>query len=231
MRYLHIILVFLICGCSNRYATIDQIPTAPLVNIFWKNKLYNVHTDSIKLSNINNNYYGVDLRLSDSDRYYTSLKYSFVQGGGQFISRLDTLSNTLLPFDNFRCLVHFIPDRQELSVITFTATDQLNHTRQATLNLLTFWNLIPRSSLTISALRVADPLEYLLDASGSYDVDRNFGGNIVQYIYQVEGATIRTSKSQIKHIFSAAGTYNISITTKDNDGGFSPAVNQLVTIN
>lgn len=223
--------LYLLWGCSNRKETIDQIPTSPLVNIFWNNGLYQVHNDSIKLSNANYSYYGVDLRLSDSDRFYTSLSYSFAHGFGVFVSRSDTLSTNLLPYNSNRCQVHFVPGGVGSTEITFTATDQLNHTRQATLNLLTFWNLVPKSSLVVSALRVADPLEYLLDAGASYDVDRNFGGGIVQYIYQVEGVTIRTSESQIKHIFSAAGIYNIAIITKDNDGGFSPTVNQLITIN
>jgi len=222
---------FLFASCKNRFEQIGAIPTSPAVRIFWNDTLHKSHVDSIKLSNINYRYFGIDLRLSDSDRYYTSLVYSFLQGSGKLVYRSDTLVGNLLPYDNYRCLLHYIPSSEGLSVMNFTVTDQLKNQSSAFLSLFTFKNLVPFSFLKVSPIKEVDPLEYLLDASASYDADRHFGGTIVQYIYQVEGQTIATSKSQIKHIFSVPGVYSVSIQTKDNDGGFSPIVLQQISIN
>jgi len=229
-----LILLLAVCsllGCKDRFDTIGTVPTSPSVKIFYLNSLKKFHRDSVKISSPNYNYFGVDLRLSDSDRYYTSLTYKYVTGSGNLVYRSDTLRSNLLPFDAYRCLVRFSPTGEGLTRISFTVTDQLNNQSEAALELLTFTNLLPVSSLLVMPIKSLDPLEYLIDASASYDADRHYGGGIVQYIYQVDGQTIATSKSQIKHIFSSRGVYTITVQTKDNDGGLSPLVTQQVSIN
>ena len=227
-----VMLLFLLpISCKDRFETIGTIPTFPKVKIFYLDSLLSYHRDSIKLSNPNFSYFGVDLRLSDSDRYYTSLSYSFTQGGGKFVDRSDTLTPFLLPFINFRCQLQFLPYSPGETNIIFLASDQLHNSSSATLSLFTFTNLLPISILKLTPLKTVDPLEYSLDASSSYDQDRHFGGAIVQYIYQVEGQTILTSQNQIKYIFSAPGVYTVTLQTKDNDGAFSSINSQQVSIN
>ncbi len=232
MRKLLLFLAFCsVVGCKDRFENIGKVPTSPAVKIFYLGSLVKFHRDSVKLSSPNFNYFGVDLHLSDSDRYYTSLTYSYQVGSGKLIYRSDTLASNLLPFDAYRCLVRFVPTGEGLTRMVFTVTDHLNNSSQAVLELLTFKNLLPVGSLVITPIKTVDPLEYLIDAGASYDADVHFGGGIVQYIYQVDGQTIATSKSQIKHIFSAPGVYTITLQIKDNDGGLSPLIIQQVAIN
>lgn len=229
--YLLVFLVAGLTGCKDRFETIGTIPSSPAVRIFTRDSLKSFVRDSIKLSNLNYNFYGIELRLSDSDKYYTSLTYSYDQGGGKILYRHDTLGLSLLPFDKDKCIVRFIPSGEGLTRMIFKATDQLHNSSSSTLELLTFKNLLPVPALKVTAVQVIDPLEYLLDASGSYDADRHFGGGITQYIYQVDGQVIASSKSQIKHIFSAPGVYTITLQTRDNDGALSPVFSQQVSIN
>lgn len=230
-RLITLLILMALSGCSNRIESLGTIPSFPSVKIVVKSSLKSFIRDSVKLSNPNFNTYGIELRLSDSDKYYNSLTYRFEKGNGKLVYRHDTLNIGLLPFMNYTCLVKFIPDSEGLTRIVFKATDQLKNSNSSILELLTFTNLLPVADLQVSPVKIIDPLEYLLDASRSYDPDRNFGGGIIQYIYQVDGQIIYTSKDQIKHIFSSPGVYTLTIQTKDNDGGFSTVLSTQVSIN
>lgn len=229
--YLLLVILSFLLSCKDRFETIGTIPSSPAVKIYARDSLRSFVRDSIKLNSPNYNFYGIELRLSDSDKYYTSLTYSYDQGGGKILYRHDTLGADLLPFEKDKCLVRFIPSGEGLTRMIFTATDQLHNSSRSTLELLSFKNLPPVSILKVIPVQTIDPLEYLLDASGSYDADRHFGGGITGYIYQVDGQTIETSKDQIKHIFSAPGVYTITVQTRDNDGALSPLSSQQVSIN
>lgn len=229
--YLLFFIVLIFTSCKDRFESIGTIPSSPAVRIFARDSLKSFVRDSIKLSNPNFNYYGIELRLSDSDKYYTSLTYSYNQGGGKILYRHDTLNVNLLPFDKDLCIVRFLPMAEGLTRMVFTATDQLHNSNSSTLELLAFKNLPPVSMLKVVPVQIIDPLEYLMDASSSYDPDRHFGGGISQYIYQVDGQVITSSKNQIKHIFSAPGVYTITLQTRDNDGALSTVSSQQVSIN
>ena len=230
-RLITALILMALSGCSNRMESIGTIPSFPSVKIVVKSSLKSFIRDSVKLSNPNFNTYGIELRLSDSDKYYNSLTYLFEKGSGKLVYRHDTLNIGLLPFMNYTCLVKFIPDSEGLTRLVFKATDQLKNSSSSVLELLTFNNLLPVADLQVSPVKIIDPLEYLLDASQSYDPDHNFGGGIIQYIYQVDGQIIYTSKDQIKHIFSSPGIYTLTIQAKDNDGGYSSVLSKQVSIN
>jgi len=215
-------------ACKDRLDTIGNFPTSPSLKIFAKGTLSSSVTDSIKLSNPSLNYYGIDLRLSDSDRYYTSLSYQYSQGNGIVINRGDTVHG-LLPFFDYRSQSTFFPAAEGLTQITFTASDQFHNSAKANLSLFTFKNLAPVASFVVSPLRNVDSLEYLIDASASYDPDQHFGGGIVQYTFTVERDTILTTQSSIKHIFSSSGVFTLSVQAKDNDGAFSKVVTKQIT--
>lgn len=224
-------LLLVLSACSDRLEIIGTIPSSPSVKIVTRSALKSFVRDSIKLSNPNFNFYGIELRLSDSDKYYNSLTYTFEKGYGKILCRNDTLRMNLLPFVNYKCQVKFLPAGEGLTRIIFKATDQLHNSNSSAIELLAFKNLLPVVDLKVSPVKIIDPLEYLLDASKSYDPDHNFGGGIIQYIYQVDGQTISTSKDQIKHIFSAPGVYTVTIQAKDNDNGYSQVLSQQVAIN
>ncbi len=207
-------------SCQNRLQKIGAFPTHPGIKILLKDSLYTSLVDSIKLSNPNYSYYGLDIRLSDSDSYYNSLTYSITMGKGYIISRNDTLQGDL-PFTGLRSQTTFEPNGEGLVQMTFSAQDQLNRVSNAYFQVLVFKNLPPITSFTVSPVQVLDSLEYLIDASQSYDEDRDFGGGIVQYTYVIENDTIETSLNQIKHIFSMPGIFTIAVRTKDNEGAYS----------
>jgi hypothetical protein len=218
----------LFLSCKDRLDTIGTFPTSPGLKIFAKGVLNSSVTDSIKLTNPNYKYYGLDLHLSDTDRYYTSLSYQYNQGSGIIINRGDTVHG-LLPFFDYRSQSTFFPVGEGLTRITFTASDQFHNTASANISLLAFKNLSPVAFFSVTPLRNIDSLEYLINASGSYDQDQNFGGGLVQYKYTVERDTILTAQNSIKHIFSAPGVFTISLQVQDNDGSFSKIVTQQIT--
>jgi len=69
-----------------------------------------------------------------------------------------------------------------------------------------------------------DPLEYIIDASESFDRDQKFGGGITGYEYTFLGKTILIEDSSIPVVFPAADNYDISVRVMDNDSQFGEVV-------
>lgn len=62
--------------------------------------------------------------------------------------------------------------------------------------------------------------------STSYDPD----GQIVSYLWKINGVTV-SNQANFNHIFTAAGTYTVSLTVTDNDGAQATATKQVVVKN
>ncbi|KAF0188362.1 MAG: PKD domain containing, partial [Desulfobulbaceae bacterium] len=79
-------------------------------------------------------------------------------------------------------------------------------------------NFLPTILLSLSALSGDAPLEVQFSAAGSTDFD----GTIVSYEWNLGDGGIASSASGI-YTFVTAGTYTVTLTATDNDGGVSEA--------
>lgn len=180
--------------------------------------------DSLKLKNG----YGFELTVEDKNYNleYARLRDYIYESGFLVVDTTvvdqDLGINTGEPKEFF---YHAFEEGQHNIVIV--AEDEFVKTDQVTLELTVFENLPPKADFTVTR---TNDLVYELDASSSFDRDEEHGGGITEYVFIIEGQTIRSYKPVFNYSFSEAGKYTIALTTIDNDGVSSEAKMKFVDI-
>jgi hypothetical protein len=106
--------------------------------------------------------------------------------------------------------------------ITLKCSDIYNSSATATLHFSVFANLTPVSSLLITKIAVLDPFEVEIDASGSFDRDADFVGQIIAYEYTINDSYVVVSPLPvIKYIFQSPGQKSVKLRVMDNDSTWS----------
>lgn len=117
----------------------------------------------------------------------------------------------------------FCPNTVGFQSVNFKVVDAYGLTAASCLNLTTFFNLPPVAKLTYLNTSVLDPLQYKLDASGSYDKDAKYGGAIINYQFSISpNYQVITPYNSISYIFPSPGNYQITLRVEDNDNEWSP---------
>ena len=126
-------------------------------------------------------------------------------------------------------ILNFYPEQLGDYGAEFKATDRFGVQAIGKFNLFVFENLLPVAKLK-AVPSGTNSLEYLVDASESYDADANFKGGIVEYQFTIDGIFMRLKNPRLNHIFDAgSGEHKIVLQVLDNSGALSDAVS--VTIN
>jgi len=96
-----------------------------------------------------------------------------------------------------------------------------------TTQFVTVLNRLPLASITIMPAQPKKDEIVVFDASGCYDPD----GTIVNYIWNFgDGNITETANPMITHVYATSGTFNVTLTLIDNNGGYKEVV-QTITIN
>lgn len=226
-------IIITISSCDDRYDALKNLNDAPSLTI---EKQVNGQradklTDTVKLSKAQYSYSPIILTAHDPNENIKSVTYSIEQGSGYVIFKDATIpTDEILPFPNTRTTLKVVPTNMGTTVFHFIVTDRFDLKDSTTLTLISFQNLPPVASLYTSKLAVVDKYEYSLDASESYDQDKNYGGIIKKYVFQVNDETIETIQPAIKYIFPATGNYVVTLKVMDNDNQFSKQITQTVTV-
>ena len=233
-----VFLVLFLSGCDDRYQILGEFNSAPFIHLVaqtpGENAVLddngNIISDSVKISG-SGNYYPFTVFVDDPDKNIGDVFYTAESGSGDLIVYTDTVSeNSVIPLIDYSMTLKFKPKTEGQVKLRFHVTDRQNLSDTATLTLTTFKNLAPVGNLNPSYLGENSPYEYNLDASGSYDVDHNFGGYIKEYIYNIDNEVIKTTRSSIKYIFPEPGTYNVQLQVKDNDDVLSTIISKQITV-
>lgn len=81
-----------------------------------------------------------------------------------------------------------------------------------------FKTLPPVTRFTVSAVGLASPYEYIIDASASYDGDGRFGGELTAFHYYVDDVFSVSQPSGVLHyVFPGPGSYRVTVAATDND--------------
>lgn len=180
--------------------------------------------DSVKLSNAEYAYMPFVMRISDPNQNIKHVRMTVLSGTGVLHFRDETTRDTVRIVENIGTY-RFAPDNAGTVIARFVVTDYFNASDSATLQLHVFQNLPPVAALETRYLGSADKNEYLLDGSGAYDADHDFGGQVHQYIFSVNNVIVaETTTPAIPYIFPGPGTYTVTLQVQDNDGAASKPV-------
>jgi len=115
--------------------------------------------------------------------------------------------------------------------ITLLTKDSYEKEGKAIANLTLFTNLKPVADVYVDKVGVNDPYEYTLNASGSYDRDKKYGGKIIEYQYTIGTYEVKSPLDKINYIFPSPGNYWVHVTVKDNNDEWSITKTIYVAIN
>lgn len=227
-KYYMSFLAFLLIlqSCDNRKAYIEKgLPSPGLV----LNKFgVSIEADTFKYQSksLPNLSYNLDINGDKEDK-----EVSLTLSGGTAdisINGKTALESTKLKNGTYSLTI--IPKTGSKLILTIESKDQYGKISKKELKLYCFDNMEPVASFEVKKLGVNSELEYVLDASSSYDADGAWGGAIVKYNFKINDYEFTYSKPNPKFVFNETGNYNITLTVTDNNN-ISTKINKIVTIN
>ncbi len=223
---LYIFISILVCSCL-RVDRIEELNSEPVLSI---NGQENIVADSVKVIGETAKYI-FELTATDHDDNLKSISYEIISGDGSLLQN-GAVIKEIQTGQSESILLSYAPSRSGTHILNFNIVDAFDQEASITLDLYAFENIVPVSQFDLIKPEVQhDPLEYLIDASSSYDPDEKFGGGIIAYEYTFLGKTVELSSSTIGVIFPENGTYDIGVRIKDNDGDWSEMLVKAVIIN
>lgn len=171
-----------------------------------------VYSASIRLKNKNGNYVSALIEnLSEGQLYINSM----------LIDQIDLNEDSVnLTYGSKNAGVHKFRIR---------AWDSFSEESSFEFSLLLRANISPVAKLDISRISQVHHNEFQLDASGSYDRDDRYGGDIISYQFLINDVVINSQRKIIKHIFKAGDTV-VRVRVQDNDGEYSDFVEKKLTV-
>lgn len=175
-----------------------------------------------------------------------------VEGGGGTLKAADNLvvlqaegnhlKGAFPAQKNTRLELSFLPDTEKGEVIyklIFAARSRhgiVSKINVSTLTIKTYQNLPPVAKLTVTPDASSSKFNYNFDVTGSFDQDKGYGGILKRYKYTVTGTSylhvflLEPSQKPYPYSFPNTGTFSVSLSVQDNNGEWSPPVEQKITI-
>ena len=225
-----------IMGCDTR--RLDSLNDVPAISFIVDGEELGEIEDSVKISiKSDKQTYTATIGLFDNNGDLRSLTYEVLTGDVVITQNGTELSGVVdITGNNGEIQVVFAPQSTGIHVIKFVLTDSFGESVSGEVSLNAFINVAPVANWELEKIGVVDDREYKIDASASYDPDASLGGGLRVWEYTINGIA-RTLDNQddnpteFKHIFGAAGNYEIRVRVQDSDGTWSEYLDDVVSIN
>jgi hypothetical protein len=209
-----VIIVALAISCDDSvdiYKSLNALPVLELRKVSESTGYFSSISDSFRLSTEGYRFY---YHLQDELPVSTfKVDYSVLPGAGEF------------SFDNDSTMT-FFPEAQGLNVISIIMEDIYGESASANASVFVFENLLPVALLSISK----ENTTYILDASDSYDLDRNFGGLITSYEFRINGNTPIEYNSPVLELTDVTfeNPVSVELRVKDNSNAWSQKTQEIL---
>lgn len=225
------LIALLAMSCDDRFDFLEDLNRNPSITIIKNGNDVSSLSDSLKTSLKNGQeFYEINVIVSDPELLLGVLSYQVVEGNGTMFQNGSEVT-TMQYDEDGRAGFSYKPSTNGINRIKLIITDNLGNKGEATINLLVFNNIRPVAVRALTRIGVSNPFEYDLDASASYDPDKNVGGGVDFYEWDINGTKFLSPNAVSRFIFPQAGTYEIKLRVRDNDGEFSEVVGGPLTLN
>ena len=217
-------------SCDDRLEQLQILNQPPKVEFIKDDKLVADLQDSLRLVDGVKNVYNIQLKNSDANKNMQFLNWKITEGNYKLYYQNDKAE---LP-SSFRIdygdhVLHIYPEATGNYGSQFKATDRFGVEATGKFNLFVFENLLPVSKLKV--VPGSSSNEYVIDASDSYDADRNFEGDIVEYQFKIDKTFIRLKNPVLYHVFGpGSGDHTIELKVLDNSGELSKPATTTITV-
>lgn len=225
------LIALLAMSCDDRFDFLEDLNRNPSITIIKNGNDVSSLNDSLKTSlKTGQEFYEINVIVSDPELLLGALSYQVVEGNGTMFQNGSEVT-TMQYDEDGRAEFSYKPSTNGINRIKLIITDNLGNKGEATINLLVFNNIRPVAVRALTRIGVSNPFEYDLDASASYDPDKNVGGGVDFYEWDINGTKFLSTNAVSRFIFPQAGTYEIKLRVRDNDGEFSEVVGGPLTLN
>lgn len=225
------LIALLAMSCDDRFDFLEDLNRNPSITIIKNGNDVSSLNDSLKTSlKTGQEFYEINVIVSDPELLLGALSYQVVEGNGTMFQNGSEVT-TMQYDEDGRAEFSYKPSTNGINRIKLIITDNLGNKGEATINLLVFNNIRPVAVRALTRIGVSNPFEYDLDASASYDPDKNVGGGVDFYEWDINGTKFLSPNAVSRFIFPQAGTYEIKLRVRDNDGEFSEVVGGPLTLN
>lgn len=225
------LIALLAMSCDDRFDFLEDLNRNPSIMIIKNGNDVSSLNDSLKTSlKTGQEFYEINVIVSDPELLLGALSYQVVEGNGTMFQNGSEVT-TMQYDEDGRAEFSYKPSTNGINRIKLIITDNLGNKGEATINLLVFNNIRPVAVRALTRIGVSNPFEYDLDASASYDPDKNVGGGVDFYEWDINGTKFLSPNAVSRFIFPQAGTYEIKLRVRDNDGEFSEVVGGPLTLN
>jgi hypothetical protein len=219
--------MILLSGCDDTFNYIPNTPPRLIIN----NEQVASASDSVKTSlKHGNNPYEISINVTDKERQKILLSASVKSGSGRLLFGGSPITGAI-PTTGSNVTIYFEGLTEGIAVVEIVAEDELNSVTKSTIEFFVFANLTPVASLNVNNTKVEGPFYVVLDASASYDKDKDQGGGIQAFHYTITGTNynyqITTATEIIPVNLPAPGGYQFLLEVTDNDGGKSTIIKNL----
>lgn len=219
MKYLSIFfLAVILVGCDTRkdmYSDLNLNPQVEIKKSASAGQYVTELSDSVKRDF---NTYILDYILKDEE----DLSVSIVS---------NVSSDAITTINGNHAQIKFDQNVIGKHTISFISKDTYSKEGKATATIEVFVNLPPVADFEVIKKAVFDPLEYTIDASGSFDRDYKYGGGLKSFEFIINNSYKTTiANNNLNYIFPSEGNYTISVRALDTDGVWSSYKTKIVTI-
>lgn len=219
--------IFILASCDTREDVFENEKQNPVMNY-----VSTSNTEIFSYVKQVNMPYIVDINIADIG----NVDFHVVGGNGDFTitSGMYNVGGSLLNFPTGNHQITFDSDSLGTYYFALKCFDRYGKVDSLSLNLEVFDNWIPTAGFTVNPQAGGFSFEYTFDSYG-VDQDASFGGNVIRYIYTIDGMNLNDSlnvpQKTFNYVFPEAGNYNIKHWTMDNDSALSNPFIQSITIN
>lgn len=219
--------IALCSACDKKNAAIESFNVKPQITIATATSSSKSIVDSMRIDDLTSTVKRIKIRYDDGNRNIAHLMvkssndHSLLKQGGRTVK-------DYLPIDQNELELDFENKEEGQTRLDFTITDKLGASDKATYNIFTFKNLAP---IAILEYRPDKGQKYILDASKSYDEDRNYGGRIEWYLFKIGELEIKSKTPAVTHFFNEKGIHVVELSVIDNLNQSSKIVSKTIDLN
>jgi hypothetical protein len=220
-------LIALCSACDKKNAAIESFNVKPQIAIATATSSSKSVVDSMRIDDLTSTAKRIKIRFDDGNRNIahvmvkSSSNHATLKHGGRTVK-------DFLPPDQNELELDFENREEGQTTLDFTITDKLGASDKATYKLFTFKNLAP---VAILEYRPDKGQQYILDASKSYDEDRNYGGKIAWYLFKIGELEIKSKTPSVTHFFNEKGSHVVELSVIDNLNKPSKTISKTIDLN
>jgi len=225
--------MWLLGSCDDTEESLLRINVRPEINYTFLENTISTFSDSVKVSRgSSRRSYEQNVTVKDVDDNLLAVYYIVTSGQGSVNTNGVFTRDLLQESGTGRGIYSFVyrPRAIGFHEVEIYAEDTFREMDTVILKLVAFDNLPPVAKVNVTPIRIISEFEYTIDGSQSFDSDSDFGGEVVEWEFNINSQVITLENPSFRFVFGEEQIVTIGLKVKDNDGVWSEKVEGIFSI-